>query len=64
MTGIPEPQTQHALIMVRFARDCLDEISLVTQELAEKLGEDTKNLCMRVGLHSGSTTAGKLKRRV
>jgi class 3 adenylate cyclase len=61
VTGIPEPQPQHAVIMTKFARDCLETIHVVTRELAEKLGGDTKDLGMRVGLHSGATTAGVLR---
>ena len=30
-------------------------------ELSEKLGEDTLNLKLRVGIHSGSITAGILR---
>ena len=37
------------------------EMNNLTRELADSLGEDTKNLEMRVGLHSGSTTAGVLR---
>ncbi|CAB9527558.1 Receptor-type guanylate cyclase gcy [Seminavis robusta] len=61
VTGIPEPQAKHAVIMVRFAQDCIAEMELVTHELAESLGEDTTELKMRVGMHSGSTTAGVLR---
>jgi class 3 adenylate cyclase len=61
VTGIPEPQPQHAVIMTKFARDCLETIHGLTRELAQKLGGDTQDLGMRVGLHSGSTTAGVLR---
>ena len=61
VTGIPEPQKQHAAIMCRFARDCMTEMAVVTADLSDTLGEDTKDLAMRVGLHSGSTTAGVLR---
>lgn len=47
--------------MCKFAYDCLEKLPIVTRELAEKLGEDTKTLNMRIGLHSGSTTAGVLR---
>lgn len=47
--------------MVKFARDCLYKIGQVTSELALELGEDTNDLRMRVGLHSGPTTAGVLR---
>jgi class 3 adenylate cyclase len=61
VTGIPEPQPQHAVIMTKLARDCLETIHGVTRELAETLGGDTRDLGMRVGLHSGSTTAGVMR---
>lgn len=60
-TGIPEPQPRHATIMVRFAKDCLDSFPVVTSALSESLGQDTMNLSMRVGIHSGATTAGVLR---
>ncbi|KAL3926182.1 MAG: hypothetical protein SGBAC_013575 [Bacillariaceae sp.] len=61
VTGIPEPQANHAVIMVKFAHDCMVKMDQLTIELADKLGEDTKFLKMRVGIHSGSTTAGVLR---
>jgi len=61
VTGIPEPQEDHAVLMSRFARDCMLKLREITCELAETLGEDTADLEMRVGLHSGSTTAGVLR---
>ena len=60
-TGLPMPQSDHAVIAVRFARDCLFKLSQVTNELALALGEDTNALQIRVGLHSGPTTAGVLR---
>ena len=61
MTGIPKAQATHALNMVRFARDTLERMPVVCRLLADRLGEDTKDLGIRVGLHSGSTTAGVLR---
>ena len=61
VTGIPEPQQFHASIMVKFARDVLDRLPVLLQGLVESLGEDTLDLGMRVGLHSGNTTAGVLR---
>jgi class 3 adenylate cyclase len=49
------------VIMARFADDCLSKLSQVTRELADTLGADTTNLELRVGLHSGSVTAGVLR---
>jgi len=61
VTGLPNPQSNHAVLMVRFAAECLEAIKNVTRTLSEKLGEDTKTLTMRVGIHSGQVTAGVLR---
>ena len=61
MTGIPNPQEDHAVIMVKFARDCMYKFNQVKHELADSLGEDTSELEMRIGLHSGPTTGGVLR---
>ena len=51
VTGIPNPQEKHAIIMVKFARDCMTKLSLLVNELSHKFGEDTRKLQMRIGLH-------------
>jgi class 3 adenylate cyclase len=61
VTGIPQPQEDHAVIMVKFARDCMTKLSQLVNDLVATLGADTADLEMRVGLHSGSTTAGVLR---
>jgi len=61
VTGLPEPQDNHAIIMARFARDCRTRMEEVTRQLETTLGPDTGDLCMRFGLHSGPVTAGVLK---
>jgi class 3 adenylate cyclase len=60
-TGIPQPQADHAVILVKFAQDCMTQFSQLTHDLVATLGEDTAQLEMRVGLHSGATTAGVLR---
>lgn len=48
--------------MVRFARDAMDRMNeIIHSKLVLTLGEDTANLRVRVGLHSGSVTAGVLR---
>jgi class 3 adenylate cyclase len=47
--------------MVKFARDCLNGMGKYTSLLESKLGPDTTELALRVGLHSGPVTAGVLR---
>ncbi|CAB9514702.1 Guanylate cyclase soluble subunit beta-1 [Seminavis robusta] len=61
ITGCPKPQKDHAVIMCRFARDCMNRMSEVTAELSDSLGVETATLGFRVGLHSGPVTAGVLR---
>jgi Adenylate and Guanylate cyclase catalytic domain len=61
VTGLPQPQPTHALLMVKFARDILAKVPKVLKRLAPTLGPDTIGLAMRVGLHSGPVTTGVLR---
>jgi class 3 adenylate cyclase len=61
VTGLPEPQEQHVLIMAKFTSDCMKRMNEVTRELEVTLGPDTGDLSMRFGLHSGPVTAGVLR---
>ena len=61
VAGLPNPQERHAVIMARFASDCLNKVTESTHSLADSLGPDTANLKLRVGLHSGSVTGGVLR---
>ncbi|GKY99151.1 hypothetical protein MPSEU_000870600 [Mayamaea pseudoterrestris] len=61
VTGVPEPQKEHAVIMCRFARDMLSKCHMLTKRLETTLGPDTADLDMRVGIHSGPVTAGVLR---
>jgi len=60
VTGLPEPQPTHAVIMARFASDCKIKFNALTSELESQLGPDTADLAMRFGMHSGPVTAGVL----
>lgn len=59
--GIPNAQPKHAVIMTNFARQCMLRMREIVHELADELGEDTLNLQLRIGLHSGPVTAGVLR---
>ena len=61
VTGLPDPQEDHAIIMCRFARDCRTKMNELTRKLELSLGPDTGDLSMRFGLHSGPVTAGVLR---
>ena len=59
--GLPKPKKDHAIVMARFARECLQQMNRLTRELEIELGPDTSDLKLRVGLHSGAVTAGVLR---
>ena len=61
VTGLPDPQRDHALIMARFARDCRIRFKEITRTLELALGPDTGDLCMRFGMHSGPYVQNPLK---
>jgi len=61
VTGLPEPQDDHAVRMVKFARECLLRLHDWTRQLEVRLGPETGDLGLRVGLHSGPVTAGVLR---
>jgi class 3 adenylate cyclase len=58
---LADPRDDHAVVMVRFASDCLLKMTEVTQALELELGPGTGDLTMRFGLHSGPVTAGVLR---
>lgn len=61
VTGLPEPQKSHHVIMARFAGECKLKFNELTARLENTLGPDTGDLSMRFGLHSGPVTAGVLQ---
>jgi class 3 adenylate cyclase len=61
VTGLPDPDPNHAVIMAKFARDILHKMPQVMQTLETILGPETMDLTLRVGLNSGPTTAGVLR---
>ncbi|KAL7561134.1 hypothetical protein ACA910_004617 [Epithemia clementina (nom. ined.)] len=61
VTGLPDPRPDHAVVMARFAKECLVEMAQVSKTLEVQLGPDTGDLAMRIGIHSGPVTAGVLR---
>ena len=47
VTGLPEPRDDHAVVMARFANDCLKKTRILTKKLIMVLGPDTEDLTMR-----------------
>eukprot|EP00934_Nitzschia_sp_Nitz4_P000393 Nitzschia sp. Nitz4//scaffold129_size63868//17137//21252//NITZ4_006196-RA/size63868-processed-gene-0.67-mRNA-1//-1//CDS//3329534896//393//frame0 len=60
-SGIPDYHREHAVIMVKFARDILAKMISLTKELEVTLGPDTGDLSLRIGIHSGPVTGGVLR---
>jgi class 3 adenylate cyclase len=60
-TGLPEPCSDHAVVMARFARLCMEQMRRIVRALERSLGPDTAELAMRAGMHSGPVTAGVLR---
>ena len=44
VTGLPDPQPSHAVIMARFATDCRIKMNELTAHLENRLGPDTGDL--------------------
>jgi len=42
VTGLPEAQPNHSLLMTKFSRACLDTFRKLTEKLVAKLGPDTR----------------------
>jgi class 3 adenylate cyclase len=61
VTGLPKPNSDHAVVMAKFARDCREKMAQVTRKLEVTLGPGTADLQLRFGLNSGSCTAGVLR---
>lgn len=51
VTGLPNPNERHALVMARFAGACIAKFSELTKMLEHSLGPDTGDLGMRIGLN-------------
>ena len=53
VAGVPNPRSDHALVMAKFARDTMVAVQDLVKRLELTLGPDTGELGIRIGLHSG-----------
>ena len=60
VTGLPEPQQMHAVLMVRFAFECLRTIDEITKDLETSLGPDTTGRIVFVCYDDGLVGVSKL----
>lgn len=60
VTGIPDQNPDHGVVMCKFAEECRLKMHDVFDELRHIL-EGVTNLSMRFGIHSGPVTAGVLR---
>ena len=44
VSGLPEPRNDHAVVMAKFARECMDRMKPITNRLEVVLGPDTGDL--------------------
>jgi class 3 adenylate cyclase len=61
VTGLPDPQPAHAETMILFAAQCLQKMRMLVPKLGRRLGNDTNDLALRIGVNSGHVTAGVLR---
>ena len=51
VTGLPNPQDNHAVLMARFATGCLAKFNELVRAMEATLGPDTADLRIRFGIH-------------
>lgn len=61
VTGLPQARNDHAVVMARFAKDILNRMRPICKRLTIRLGPDTCELNIRIGMHSGPVTGGLLR---
>lgn len=61
VTGLPEPNDDHAAMMCRFALAIRLTMRDACKRLESILGPGTADLSLRIGVHSGAVTAGVLR---
>lgn len=61
VAGLPLPRKDHAVVMIRFARDIIRVMPSIKKHIERTLGPGAGDLAIRVGVHSGPVTAGVLR---
>jgi class 3 adenylate cyclase len=61
VTGVPHGRSDHAVAMVKFAKDCMSQMAKLARPIAASLGPETRDLKLRIGIHSGPVIAGVLR---
>lgn len=61
VTGLPEPQADHAVRMARFAYEIMLHMHELVSSLESMLGPGTGSLSIRIGMHSGPVIGGVLR---
>jgi len=61
VSGLPEPDSDHAVNMAKFAREIMHKMTTLVKKLEISLGIGTADLKLRIGIHSGQVTAGVLR---
>ncbi|CAB9511817.1 Receptor-type guanylate cyclase gcy [Seminavis robusta] len=64
VTGVPEFQQEHCLIMVRFVYEAMVTFIRLVKALEVSLGPGTADLSIRAGIHSGPVIAGVIRQKV
>lgn len=60
VTGLPEPQADHFVRMVRFADEFMLHMHELVSSIELMLGSGTGTLSIRIGVHSGLVIGGVL----